>query len=74
VHCLKYGLTTNNVLGVEIVMMDGEVIRLGGRQLDPAGLDLLGVVVGSEGLLGVVTEVIVRILPAPETARGGCGR
>jgi glycolate oxidase len=69
VHCLKYGLTTNNVLGVEIVMMDGEVIRLGGRQLDPAGLDLLGVVVGSEGLLGVVTEVIVRILPAPETAR-----
>lgn len=69
VHCLKYGLTTNNVLGVEMVMMDGEVIRLGGRQLDPAGLDLLGVVVGSEGLLGVVTEVTVRILPAPETAR-----
>jgi glycolate oxidase len=69
VHCLKYGLTTNNVLGVEIVMMDGEVIRLGGRQLDPAGMDLLGVVVGSEGLLGVVTEVTVRILPKPETAR-----
>jgi glycolate oxidase len=69
VHCLKYGLTTNNVLGVEIVMMDGEVIRLGGRQLDPAGMDLLGVVVGSEGLLGVVTEVTVRILPKPQTAR-----
>ncbi len=69
VHCLKYGLTTNNVLGVELVMMDGEVVRLGGRQLDPAGLDLLGVVVGSEGLLGVVTEVIVRILPKPELAR-----
>lgn len=69
VHCLKYGLTTNNVLGVELVLMDGEVVRLGGRQLDPAGLDLLGVVVGSEGLLGVVTEVIVRILPKPETAR-----
>jgi glycolate oxidase len=69
VHCLKYGLTTNNVLGVEIVMMDGEVVRLGGRQLDPAGLDLLGIVVGSEGLLGVVTEVTVRILPKPETAR-----
>ncbi|MBY0511163.1 MAG: FAD-binding protein [Rhodospirillaceae bacterium] len=69
VHCLKYGLTTNNVLGVEIVMMDGEVIRLGGRHLDPAGLDLLGIVVGSEGLLGVVTEVTVRILPKPETAR-----
>jgi len=69
VHCLKYGLTTNNVLGVELVMMDGEIIRLGGRQLDPAGLDLLGVIVGSEGLLGVVTEVTVRILPRPETAR-----
>jgi glycolate oxidase len=69
VHCLKYGLTTNNVLGVEIVLMDGEVVRLGGTHLDPAGLDLLGVVVGSEGLLGVVTEVTVRILPRPETAR-----
>jgi glycolate oxidase len=69
VHCLKYGLTTNNVLGCEIVMMDGEVLRIGGRQLDSAGLDLIGVVVGSEGLLGVVTEVTVRILPKPETAR-----
>lgn len=69
VHCLKYGLTTNNVLGVEMVLADGEVIRLGGRGLDPAGLDLLGLVVGSEGLLGVVTEVTVRILPAPEMAR-----
>jgi glycolate oxidase len=69
VHCLKYGLTTNNVLGVEMVMMDGEVIRLGGQHLDPAGLDLLGIIVGSEGLLGVVTEVTVRILPKPETAR-----
>jgi len=69
VHCLKYGLTTNNVLGVQLVLMDGEVVRLGGRALDPAGLDLLGLVVGSEGLLGVVTEVTVRILPKPETAR-----
>ncbi|MBN8817701.1 MAG: FAD-binding protein [Sphingomonas sp.] len=69
VHCLKYGLTTNNVLGVEIVLMTGEVLRLGGRTLEPAGLDLLGVVVGSEGLLGIVTEVTVRILPRPETAR-----
>ena len=69
VHCLKYGLTTNNVLGVELVMMDGEIVRLGGKHLDGAGLDLLGVVVGSEGLLGVVTEVTVRILPKPETAR-----
>lgn len=69
VHCLKYGLTTNNVLGVELVLMDGEVVRIGGQGLEPAGLDLLGVVVGSEGLLGVVTEVTVRILPRPETAR-----
>lgn len=69
VHCLKYGLTTNNVLGVELVLMDGEVVRLGGRHMDASGLDLLGVIVGSEGLLGVVTEVTVRILPKPETAR-----
>jgi glycolate oxidase len=69
VHCLKYGLTTNNVLGVEMVLADGEIVRLGGRQLDQRGLDLLGIVVGSEGLLGVVTEVIVRILPKPELAR-----
>lgn len=69
VHCLKYGLTTNNVLGVELITIEGEVIRLGGRGLEPAGLDLLGLIVGSEGLLGVVTEVIVRLLPRPETAR-----
>ncbi|WP_036260507.1 FAD-linked oxidase C-terminal domain-containing protein [Methylocapsa aurea] len=69
VHCLKYGLTTNNVLGVEIVLMTGEVIRLGGRHLDQDGYDLLGLVTGSEGMLGVVTEVTVRILRAPETAR-----
>jgi len=69
VHCLKYGLTTNNVLGVEMVLITGEVLRLGGRTLEPAGLDLLGVIVGSEGLLGIVTEVTVRLLPKPETAR-----
>ena len=69
VHCLKYGLTTNNVLGCELVLMTGEVIRLGGKHLDAGGYDLLGVVVGSEGLLGVVTEVTVRILQKPETAR-----
>jgi glycolate oxidase len=69
VHCLKYGLTTNNVLGVEIVMMDGEILRLGGNVLEPRGLDLLGVVVGSEGLLGVVTEVTVRLLRSPQMAR-----
>ena len=69
VHCLKYGLTTNNVLGVEFVTMAGEVLRIGGKAPDAPGLDLLGVIVGSEGLLGVVTEVTVRILPKPETAR-----
>ena len=69
VHCLKYGLTTNNVLGVELVTIEGEILRLGGRGLESAGLDLLGLVVGSEGLLGVVTEVTVRILPRPQTAR-----
>ncbi|EJW11438.1 Glycolate dehydrogenase, subunit GlcD [Rhodovulum sp. PH10] len=69
VHCLKYGLTTNNVLGCEMVLPDGDVIRLGGGHLDAGGYDLLGVVTGSEGLLGVVTEVTVRILPKPETAR-----
>jgi glycolate oxidase len=70
VHCLKYGLTTNNVLGVEMVLMNGEILRLGGGALESPGLDLLGLMVGSEGLLGVVTEVTVRILPKPETARG----
>jgi len=69
VHCLKYGLTTNNVLGVEMVLMDGEVVRIGGKRLDAEGYDFLGMIVGSEGLLGVVTEVTVRILQAPEIAR-----
>jgi glycolate oxidase len=69
VHCLKYGLTTNNILGVEMVLMTGEVIRLGGKHLDQSGYDLLGLVVGSEGMLGVVTEVTVRILRSPECAR-----
>ena len=69
VHCLKYGLTTNNLLGLEMALIDGSLIRLGGRHLDAGGLDLMGVVTGSEGLLGIVTEVTVRILPRPETAR-----
>src|SRR6516162_8681995 len=69
VHCLKYGVTTNNLLGIEMVLMDGEVVRLGGKHLDAEGYDLLGVMTGSEGLLGVVTEVTVRILPKPTTAR-----
>jgi glycolate oxidase len=69
VHCLKYGLTTNNVLGIEMVLMNGEIVRLGGKQYDGAGYDLLGVMTGSEGLLGVVTEVTVRILTQPPGAR-----
>jgi glycolate oxidase len=69
VHCLKYGLTANNVLGVEMVLMNGDVIRIGGKHLDAEGYDLLGVVTGSEGLLGVITEVTVRVLKKPETAR-----
>jgi len=69
VHCLKYGMTTNNVLGCEVVLMNGEVIQLGGKHLDSAGYDLLGLITGSEGLLGVVTEVTVRILQKAECAR-----
>ena len=69
VHSLKYGLTTNNVLGLEIVLITGEVIRLGGKHLDSENYDLLALLTGSEGLLGVVTEVTVRVLQKPETAR-----
>jgi len=69
VHCLKYGLTTNNVLGLELVTPDGEVLRLGGKHLDSGHYDLLGLTVGSEGLIGIVTEVTVRILKRPQTAR-----
>ncbi len=68
-HCLKYGVTTNNLLGVTLVLMDGTVVELGGAHLDAGGLDLLGVVCGSEGQLGVVTEATLRILPKPEGAR-----
>jgi len=69
VHCLKYGVTTNNLLGLELVTMDGEILRIGGKHLDCAGYDLLGLLTGSEGLLGVITEVTVRILKKPDTAR-----
>lgn len=68
-HCLKYGVTTNNLLGVTMVLMDGTVMELGGGHLDAGGLDLLGVVCGSEGQLGVVTEATLRIIAKPEGAR-----
>ena len=69
VHCLKYGMTTNNVLGCEIVLMTGEVLRIGGKAAENSGYDLMGIITGSEGLLGVITEITVRILQKPETAR-----
>ncbi len=68
-HCLKYGVTTNNLLGVTMVMMDGEVVEIGGAHLDAGGYDLLGLICGSEGQLGVVTEATLRILRKPEGAR-----
>ena len=68
-HCLKYGVTTNNLLGATVVLMDGTVMELGGAHLDAPGLDLLGVICGSEGQLGVVTEATLRILHKPEGAR-----
>ncbi|MCZ0813815.1 MAG: FAD-linked oxidase C-terminal domain-containing protein [Pseudomonadota bacterium] len=68
-HCLKYGVTTNNLMGVTMVLMDGTVVELGGAHLDAAGYDLLGLICGSEGQLGVVTEATLRILHKPEGAR-----
>ena len=68
-HCLKYGVTTNNLLAVKLVLMDGQVVDLGGPMGEAAGLDLMGVVCGSEGQLGIVTEATLRILPKPAGAR-----
>ena len=69
VHCLKYGLTTNNILGIKMVTVEGEIIQLGGKHFDSDGYDFLGLMTGSEGLLGVITEVTVKILPKPSTAQ-----
>ncbi|NKI67816.1 FAD-binding protein [Collimonas pratensis] len=69
VHCLKYGLTVHNVLRVRMVTIDGDIIELGGSALDAPGLDLLAVFIGSEGMLGVVTEVTVKLIPKPQAAR-----
>ncbi len=69
VHCLKYGVTSNHVLGLEVVLPDGDVVELGGKTLDHPGYDLVGLLVGSEGLLGIVTKVTLRILRKPESIR-----
>ena len=69
VHSLKYGTTTNNILGLEIVLMDGTICNIGGKTLDQEGYDLLGLICGSEGLLGVITEVTVKILKKPQTVK-----
>ena len=68
-HCLSLGVTVNHILGVEVVLHDGSSLRLGGKALDSPGLDLTGVLVGSEGTLGIVTEATVRLLPLPEAVR-----
>jgi glycolate oxidase len=68
-HCLKYGVTTNNLLGVTMVLVDGTIVELGGAHLDSPGYDLLGLITGSEGQLGIVTEATVRILRKAEGAR-----
>ncbi len=68
-HCLKYGVTTNNLLGVKMVLVDGTILELGGKHLDATGYDLLGLVCGSEGQLGIVTEATVRLIAKPEGAR-----
>ncbi len=68
-HCLKYGVTTNNVLGVKLVTIDGSIVEIGGAHLDAEGYDLMALIIGSEGQLGIVTEATVRILPQAEGAR-----
>ena len=69
VHSLKYGATTNNLLGIQMVLMDGTITRFGGKTLDSEGYDFLGLMTGSEGLLGVITEVTVKILKTPENVK-----
>ena len=69
VHSLKYGVTTNNLLGIEVVLMDGTITRFGGKTMDAEGYDFLGLMTGSEGLLGVITEVTVKILKKPEVVK-----
>ena len=68
-HCFKYGFTTNYVTGLEVVLPDGELVQLGGKELDPPGYDLVGAFVGSEGTLGVATQITLRVVPVPESVR-----
>ena len=68
-HCLKYGVTTNHVLGAEVVLYDGEIVWVGGKTLDHPGYDLTGVLVGSEGTLGIATKIVLRIMPKPEAVK-----
>src|SRR5690606_6583062 len=65
-HCLKYGVTTNHILGVEVVLQDGSIRWIGGHGEEQSGYDMLGLLVGSEGMLGIVTKVLVRLTPAPD--------
>jgi len=68
-HCLKYGVTTNHILGAEVVLYDGEVVQVGGKALDNPGYDLTGILVGSEGTLGIATKLVLRIMPKPEAVK-----
>ena len=68
-HCLKYGVTTNHILGAEVVLFDGEVVQVGGKALDNPGYDLTGILVGSEGTLGIATKIVLRIMPKPEAVK-----
>ena len=69
VHCLKYGVTSNHVLGLEAVLPSGQIVQLGGKALDPPGYDLIGLFVGSEGLLGIVTKITLKIIRKPQTIK-----
>ena len=68
-HCLKYGMTTNHILEIEVVLSDGEIVRLGNPAGEAVGMDLVGAIVGSEGTFAIVTEIVVRLLPKPQAVK-----